>query len=140
VCASLSGAPQPQARRVRQTDAMDQAIATAGRWLPRIRERFVSSGLQPSAQLMVKHKLAVPEDPPGGGEYVWAYLTSWRDPARIAGYSASDAITGERVRRGRPAVIDVAAICDWAAWTPGEGITSGGWTNAVATAADPPTA
>ncbi len=138
VCASLFGAPEPEVRRVRQTEAMDQAIATARRSLPGIRERFLSGGLQPPAQLMVKHKLAVPEDPPGGGEYVWAYVTSWRDPARILGYSASDAITDERVRRGRPAVIDVAAICDWAAWTPGEGITEGGWTNAVATATDPP--
>jgi hypothetical protein len=48
-------------------------------------------------------------------------------------------ITDERVKRARPAVIDVAAICDWAAWTPGEGITEGGWTNAVATATNPPT-
>jgi hypothetical protein len=138
VCATLFGAPPPQVRQVRQTEAMDQAIATARRTLPGIRERFLSGRLQPPAQLMVKHKLAVPGDHAGAGEYVWAYVTSWRDPARILGYSASDAITDEHVRRGRPAVIDVAAICDWAAWTPDEGITEGGWTNTVATAEDPP--
>src|SRR5260370_6675854 len=36
-CASLFGAPEPEERRVRQTDAMDQAIATARRSLPAIR-------------------------------------------------------------------------------------------------------
>ncbi|HEY7325297.1 MAG TPA: hypothetical protein VH520_10780, partial [Streptosporangiaceae bacterium] len=70
-------------------------------------------------------------------EYVWAYVTSWRDSGRILGYSSSDATTDQRVRRGRPAAIDVTAVCDWAVWTPADGITEGGWTNTVATEADP---
>lgn len=137
-CAALFGAPEPEVRHVGQTPAMDQAMATALRSLSAIRDRFLSGSLQPPAQLMVKHKLPARFDRADGSEYVWAYVTSWRDPARILGYSGSDAVTDQRVRRGRPAVIDVAVVCDWAIWTPGEGITEGGWTNEVATETDPP--
>lgn len=139
VCASLFGAPEPDIRYVGQTPAMDQAMATARRSLPTIRDRFLSGSLQPPAQLMVKHKVQARLDQTGGSEYVWAYVTSWRDPGRILGYSGSDAITDQRIRRGRPAVVDVTDVCDWAIWTPGEGITEGGWTHAVATETDPPT-
>jgi hypothetical protein len=116
---------------------MDEAMATARRSLPAIRDRFLSGRLQPPAQLMVKHKLPAPRNHPGGSEYVWAYVTSRSDPSRILGYSGNDAITDPRVRRGRPAVIDAAAVCDWAIWSPGDGLTEGGWTNIVVAETDP---
>jgi len=85
---------------------------------------------RPPAQgthLIVKHRLAGPN----GNEYVWAFVTDWSKPGTIRGHSANDAEYEPSVRVGRPAVVDVEAVIDWAIWADGQGIVEGGWTDAI---------
>lgn len=36
------------------------------------------------------------------------------DPGKILGYNSQAAITADHLKRGRPVVVDTAAVCDWA--------------------------
>ena len=88
VCRALFGSPTVQIRHAEPSAAMDQAIATARAGLTDIRGRFESGALDLREKLLVKY--ALPSD--RGTEYLWAYVTSWRDPYRILATSAADAV------------------------------------------------
>ena len=126
VCAALFGPTQSDVRYARPDDAMARAIATARAGLPGIRERFLTGSLPDGVRLLVKYALPTDEGP----EFVWAEATSWATPERIIGASASDAATDPAVRVGRPVVVDVVDVVDWALLDDGE-VVEGGWTQAV---------
>lgn len=128
VSAALFGGTEPDVRYLARTEAMDQAIRAARECLPAARERFLAGDLPPQARLMVKYEIAAA----GGGEYPWAYVTSWKSPEKVLGSSAGDALKDPVIRTGRPVVIDAAAVIDWAVWIDGQGIVEGGQTNAIA--------
>ena len=106
---------------------MDRAIETARAGLTGIRDRFESGELDIREKLLVKY--ALPGDE--GTEYLWAYVTSWRDPYRLLATSAADAIYHPKLRSGRPVVVDADAIVDWAVEHDELGIIEGGWTQAA---------
>ena len=131
--AALFGNAEPEIRLVAPGTDMAEAIRTARKGLPGARARMLAGELPLEARLMVKYPVAVPGGAQAGGsEYVWAYVTSWRDPGTVLGYSATDAVRDDRVKAGRPATIDAGTIIDWAVWTAAGGIVEGGWTNRVA--------
>jgi hypothetical protein len=127
-CESVLGTQPQDVRYLHSSDAMEEAMRTARASISSIRARFLAGELPLGAQLMVKHRVQAP----GGSEYPWAYVTSWQDPARVLANSASDAVRDERIRAGRPIVIDAESIVDWAVWMDGKGIIEGGETNTVA--------
>lgn len=126
-CAALFGGRAVSVRRTTPSALMDQAIETARASLDEIRARFESGLLDVRQRLLVKYALPSAE----GTEYVWAYVTSWRDPARILAASAGDAIYQPRIRAGRPVVIDTESVVDWALEDDEFGIIEGGWTQAA---------
>ena len=87
--------------------------------------RLLAGELPVHARLMVKYRVAAA----GDNEYAWAYVTSWQDQAKALGYAADDAMRDERIRSGRPIVVQASTIIDWAIWTDTGGIIEGGWTN-----------
>jgi hypothetical protein len=127
VCRALFGSPTVQIRHAEPSPAMDQAIATARAGLTDIRGRFESGALDLREKLLVKY--ALPTD--RGTEYLWAYVTSWRDPYRILATSAADAVYQPKVRAGRPVVVDTAAVVDWAVEHDERGVVEGAWTQAA---------
>jgi hypothetical protein len=124
VCAALYGSRPGGVRHAAPSDAMDRAIATARAGLGPIRGRFESGELDPHEKLLVKYALRVE----GRVEYMWAYVTSWRDPERVLATSAADALYHPTVRAGRPVVVDAATVIDWAVEHDELGIVEGGWT------------
>jgi hypothetical protein len=106
---------------------MDLAIAKARTSLATTRTRFETGELDLHTKLLVKYALAADE----GTEYLWAYVTSWRDPDRILATSAVDAVYDPKVRSGRPVVIDTSTVVDWAIEHDELGIVEGGWTQAA---------
>ena len=124
VCAALFGARTSEVRRIHPSEAMDRAIAAARAGMNDIRLRFESGQLELHTKLLVKYALPAEQ----GNEYLWAYVTSWRDPYRILATSADDAVYHPKVRAGRPVVVDTAAIVDWAVEHDELGIVEGGWT------------
>jgi hypothetical protein len=127
-CEQLFGGGERDIRYVPSSPAMDEAMATARAGLPQIRHRLLHGGIPLGAQLIVKHRLDVPD---GGAEYVWAFVTSWSDPDRLVATCADDGEHDPGWRAGRPVRIDVEAVVDWAVWVDGQGIVEGGVTNAV---------
>lgn len=127
VCATLFGPPASVIRHAMPSTAMDRAIATARSGLNEIRGRFTAGDFDPHTKLLVKYGVTTPH----GIEYVWAYVTSWHDPRRILATSAVDAVYEATVRSGRPVVVDVASVVDWAVEHDRWGIVEGGWTQAV---------
>jgi hypothetical protein len=124
VCTTLFGSRAGGVRHAHPSEVMDRAIATARAALNDIRGRFESGRLDLHEKLLVKY--ALPGDE--GTEYLWAYVTSWRDPYRILATSAVDAVYHPKVRTGRPVVVDTAAVVDWAVEHDERGIVEGGWT------------
>ncbi len=124
VCATLFGSRVNEIRHAHPSESMDRAIAIARAGLIEIRERFEGGELDLREKLLVKYALPGEE----GTEYLWAYVTSWRDPYRILGTSAADAVYSPKVRTGRPVVVDTAAVVDWAVQHDTMGIVEGGWT------------
>lgn len=124
VCTTLFGSRGSGVRHASPSELMDRAIATARAGLTDIRGRFESGGLDLHEKLLVKYALPADE----GTEYLWAYVTSWRDPYRILATSAVDAVYHSKVRAGRPVVVDTAAVVDWAVEHDERGIVEGGWT------------
>jgi hypothetical protein len=127
VCTALYGPPAGGVRHAPSSAVMDRAIATARSGLSGIRDRFESGRLDLREKLLVKY--AVPAD--AGTEYLWAYVTSWRDAERILATSAADAIYHPRIRAGRPVVVDAGAVVDWAVEHDELGIVEGAWTQAA---------
>ncbi len=76
VCAALFGARTSEIRHARRGELMDEAIATARAGLTGVRRRFEAGELGPHMKLLLKYALPADE----GTEYLWAYVTSWRDP------------------------------------------------------------
>jgi hypothetical protein len=68
---------------------------------------------------------------PGGNEYPWAFVTSWRDADVLQAVSANDAEGEPAVRAGKPIVPAADRVVDRAVWVDSEGIVEGGWTNAA---------
>lgn len=133
MCGALFGTGPPELRWVAPaTEAMDRAMSTARHTMPAARDRFVAGQLPSGAQLMVKHRVTGTGPQDQGEEFVWAYVTSWREPGMVLGNSADDAVHDPQIRAGRPVVIDADTIVDWAVWMDGPGIVEGGWTNEVA--------
>ncbi|ASW56101.1 DUF2314 domain-containing protein [Plantactinospora sp. KBS50] len=126
VCATLFGSERTEIRHTRTDEAMIRAIATARSGLPGVRERFRSRALPEGTRLMVKYGLPGPDGP----EYVWAEVTSWLEPERILGTSASDAANDDAVRAGRPVAVNAVDVVDWAL-LHGARMVEGGWTQAV---------
>jgi hypothetical protein len=127
VCTALYGPPAGGVRHAPSSAVMDRAIATARSGLSGIRDRFESGRLDLREKLLVKY--AVPAD--AGTEYLWAYVTSWRDAERILATSAADAIYHPRIRAGRPVVVDAGTVVDWAVEHDELGIVEGAWTQAA---------
>ncbi|HEY3953646.1 MAG TPA: DUF2314 domain-containing protein [Streptosporangiaceae bacterium] len=139
MCDALFGTDPPELRWVAPaTEAMDRAMSTARQTMPDARARFVAGQLPPGAQMMVKHRVTRTRPQDQGEEFVWAYVTSWREAGTVLGNSADDAVRDPQIRAGRPVVIDAATIVDWALWIDGPGIVEGGWTNEVALHEDGP--
>jgi hypothetical protein len=130
VCATLFGTPESDIRHAGPSEAMDHAIATARGRLVDIRGRFESGDLDVHTKLLVKYALPA-DDGRRGTEFLWAYVTSWRDPDRILATSAADAVYHPKVRSGRPVVVDISAVIDWAVEHDEIGIVEGGWTQAA---------
>jgi hypothetical protein len=128
VSAQLFGHTGGEVRYLPRTEAMKQAMQDARDTLPAIRSRFLAGDLPLKARLMVKHAITTP----AGTEYLWTYVNSWNDPARVLGNSSSDGMYNPQVRAGRPIVIEADVIVDWAIWIDGQGVVEGGLTNAVA--------
>jgi len=126
-CRVLFGPSPNEIRHATASVLMDRAIATARAGLTDIRGRFEARALDLRQKLLVKY--ALPTDQ--GTEYVWAYVTSWRDPFRILATSAADAVYDPRVRAGRPVVVDTAAVVDWAVEDDESRIVEGAWTQAA---------
>jgi hypothetical protein len=124
VCALLFGPRTSEIRQARRGELMDQAIASARAGLTGIRRRFESGALDLRTKLLVKY--ALPAE--AGTEYLWAYVTSWRDPYRILATSAADAVYHPKIRTGRPVVVDTSAVVDWAVEHDQRGIVEGYWT------------
>ncbi len=124
VCASLFGPRTSEVRYVSRGEQMEEAIAIARAGLTGIRNRFEAGELSKDSKLLIKYALPAEE----GTEYLWAYVTSWRDPYRILGTSAADAIYHPKIRTGRPVVVDTSAVVDWAVEVDGSGIVEGYWT------------
>jgi hypothetical protein len=127
VCATLFGPRTSEIRHARRGEHMDEAIATARAGLTGIRRRFEAGDLDLRTKLLVKYALPAEQ----GTEYLWAYVTSWRDPYRILATSAADAVYHAKIRTGRPVVVDTAAVVDWAVEHDQEGIVEGYWTRAA---------
>lgn len=127
VCGTLFGTPASEVRHARPSEAMDLAIAKARTSLATTRTRFETGELDLHTKLLVKYALGADE----GTEYLWAYVTSWRDPDRILATSAVDAVYDPKVRSGRPVVIDTSTVVDWAIEHDELGIVEGGWTQAA---------
>ncbi|MDT5027276.1 MAG: hypothetical protein QOE61_3702, partial [Micromonosporaceae bacterium] len=108
VCATLFGTQASDIRHAEPSESMDHAIAIARSGLNEIRERFESGQLDLHEKLLVKYALHAER----GTEYLWAYVTSWRDPFRILGTSAADAVYHPKVRTGRPVVVDASSVVD----------------------------
>jgi hypothetical protein len=132
-CEVLFGQSAAAARPATDPD-LEQAIAAARAGLPGVRDRHVAgefgaTGHDPGdlphrPRLLVRYALAV-ED---AYEYMWAYVTSWRDPQVILATSATDSSLHPRARAGRPVVLDAAAVIDWAVERLGHGIVEGAHT------------
>jgi hypothetical protein len=132
VCTALFGSRTPAVRHAHHGEGMDRAIATARAGLTEIRDRFEGGELDVHEKLLVKYALpADDESEYEGTEYLWAYVTSWRDPNRILGTSAADAVYSPKVRTGRPVVVDAAVVVDWAIQHDTRGIVEGGWTQSA---------
>lgn len=127
VCTTLFGGRTGGVRHAAPSPVMDRAIEAARAGLSGIRDRFESGELDIREKLLVKY--ALPGDE--GTEYLWAYVTSWRDPYRLLATSAADAIYHPKLRSGRPVVVDADAIVDWAVEHDELGIVEGGWTQAA---------
>ncbi|MGH9126097.1 MAG: DUF2314 domain-containing protein [Acidimicrobiales bacterium] len=125
VCADLFGHDNAEVKQATDNAAMDGAIATARAGLDAIRDRFVGHQLALEQRLMVKFRLLVP----GGAEYPWLFVTSWKAADRVHGVNANDAVGDPSVRIGKPRVVAVDDIIDWAVWVHGPGIIEGGATN-----------
>jgi hypothetical protein len=124
VCGAMFGARAGDIRHAQPSESMDEAIAIARSGLTEIRDRFESGALDLRAKLLVKYAMHAEV----GTEYLWAYVTSWRDPFRILGTSAVDAVYHPKVRAGRPVVVDTSSVVDWAVQHDSHGIIEGGWT------------
>jgi hypothetical protein len=123
-CIALYGARGGGIRHAAPSQRMDRAIATARAGLGGIRDRFDSGQLAPQQKLLIKYAITAER----GTEYLWAYVTSWRDPDRVLATSAADALYDPKVRAGRPVVVDTVRILDWALEHDELGIVEGGWT------------
>jgi len=113
--------------------ALEQAITAARDAMPAVRDRHLAGEFatsrepgdaRPRPRLLVCYALAA-ED---AYEYMWACVTSWRDPYVILATSATDSALHPRARAGRPVVLDAAAVIDWAIERDGLGIVEGGFT------------
>ncbi len=124
VCGAMFGARAGDIRHAAASESMDEAIAIARSGLTEIRDRFEAGELDLQEKLLVKYAMHADV----GTEYLWAYVTSWRDPFRILGTSAVDAVYHPKVRAGRPVVVDTSSVVDWAVEHNAHGITEGGWT------------
>jgi hypothetical protein len=124
VCGTLFGSRTSDVRHAAPSESMDHAIAIARSALTEIRERFEAGELDLHEKLLVKYAMHAD----AGTEYMWAYVTSWRDPFRILGTSATDAVYHPKIRTGRPVVVDTSAVVDWAVQHDTQGIVEGGWT------------
>jgi hypothetical protein len=127
VCSALFGNRATSVRRAEPSAEMDQAIELARDGLEGIRVRYEAGALGLRQHLLVKYAL----DSTEGTEYVWAYVTSWRDPERLLAASATDAIYEPKVRAGRPVVVASSSIVDWAVEDDELGIVEGAWTQAA---------
>ncbi|MDG4765126.1 DUF2314 domain-containing protein [Solwaraspora sp. WMMD406] len=126
ICGELFGAGQPEIHYARPSDAMARAIATARRSLGEVRARFLADALPADGQLLIKYGLPAPD----GHEYVWASVTGWTSPGRIAAASTVNAACDPGVRIGSPVSVDAADVVDWAVLS-GDRMVEGGWTEAV---------
>jgi hypothetical protein len=127
VCTALFGSRGGGIRHAPPSDLMDRAIATARAGMADIRSRFESGELDLREKLLVKYAMTAD----AGTEYLWAYVTSWRDPDRILATSAADALYHPTIRSGRPVVVDSGEVVDWAVEHEEFGIVEGGWTQAA---------
>jgi hypothetical protein len=120
------------AARPAMDPALEQTVAAARAGLPALRDRHLAGEFattsrepgdaQPRPRLLVRYALAA-ED---AYEYMWAFVTSWRDPHVILATSATDSALHPRARAGRPVVLDASAVIDWA--VERDGIVEGGLT------------
>jgi hypothetical protein len=92
--------------------APDAAINAARSRLGEARRRFIDGDLPPFGHLLVRQQLEVP----GGAETIWVRVASWRDASSIRGRSLNDGVHPAlaHIRMGRPVVVDVSTVIDWA--------------------------
>jgi hypothetical protein len=132
-CEVLFGQSAAAARPTADPE-LERAIAAARSGLPAIRDRYMAGEFATSApepgrpatrpRLLVRYALAVAD----AYEYLWAYVTSWRDPSVILATTATDSVLHPDARAGRPVVLDAAAVVDWAVEQDGVGIVEGAYT------------
>jgi hypothetical protein len=117
--------PGPGAGAVAVT-GMDKAVLSARSELSSVRQRFVCGKLPEFGHLIVRHELAVPT----GTEAPWALVRSWRTPAALFGRSLNDAVHPKlaHIRMGRPVLVHVETIIDWAIVSASGHILEGAWT------------
>jgi hypothetical protein len=104
----------------------DAAISAARSRLGEARRRFVDGDLPPFGHLIVRHRVEVP----GGAETIWVRVSSWLDASSIRGRSLNDGVHPAlaHIRMGRPVVVDVSTVIDWAVVSDDGGILAGAWT------------
>lgn len=135
-CEVLFGQSAAAARPMADPE-LEQAIAAARAGLSAVRDRHLAGEFATAApepgdpaarpRLLVRYAVAFDD----AYEYMWAYVTSWRDPYVILATSATDSALHPRARAGRPVVLDAAAVIDWAVGTDA-GLIEGGYTRALA--------
>lgn len=123
VTRELLGAHENQGVISKRSEAMDKAIATAKAELPSVRKRFLNKEFPFYGRLILKFRIEKGDD----REFLWAYVTGWKDPKKIQAYCGNDSEFDPRLRSGQVLNLDVEKIVDWALMEKND-IVQGGYT------------
>lgn len=109
-----------------RSEAMEKAMAEARSGLTNVRKRFIEGKLPKDSKLIVKFPLKHENDT----EYLWAFVTAWKNPDELDAISGNDSNLGGTIRNGDPVHLKTNTLVDWAVMTE-DGIVEGGFTNKV---------
>lgn len=123
VTRELLGAHDYPIVRSKRSEAMEKAIATAKAQLPSVRKRFLNKEFPFKGRLILKFEIEKGD----AREFLWAYVTDWKDPKKIQAYCGNDSEFDPRLRAGQVLNLNVDKIVDWALMEKSD-IVQGGYT------------